>query len=127
MAAILEGDLKAKASIRNAKNRVTSALTISEASRAILRAFLAKRVSLQHRQKLSRTLNRFAKRCNLIDIDSRILARAGRRFPLEAVRTLDAIHLASMESMEKPPEFVVAVTREAWVRDNAIALGYRVE
>ena len=52
-----------------------------------------------------------------------ILAHAERRFPVEPVRTSDAIHLATAD----PPALVTIVTRDVRVRDNANASGYPVE
>ena len=56
-----------------------------------------------------------------------VLARVGRPFPMEPIRTLDAIHLATAELLGEPPPLMVVVTRDARVRDNARALGYVVE
>ena len=57
----------------------------------------------------------------------RVLARVRRPFPVEPVRTLDGVHLATAESLGEPPQLVTVVTRDARVRDNARALGYAVE
>jgi predicted nucleic acid-binding protein len=54
-------------------------------------------------------------------------ARAGRPFPVEPIRTLDAVHLATAEQLGEPPALVTIVTRDERVKDNAVALGYAVE
>jgi len=36
------------------------------------------------------------------------------------------VHLATVEWLEQPPDVVTIVTRDVRVRDNALALGYRV-
>jgi predicted nucleic acid-binding protein len=69
----------------------------------------------------------FARRCFLIAVTDTVLARVGRPFPLEPIRTLDAVHLATAELLGEPPQMVTIVTRDTRVRDNARALGYSVE
>jgi len=50
-----------------------------------------------------------------------------RRFPVEPLRTLDAVHLATAELLGESPPLITIVTRDGRVRTNAEALGYRVE
>jgi hypothetical protein len=50
-----------------------------------------------------------------------------RPFPVEPVRTLDAVHLATTELLGEPPALVTIVTRDARVGQNTEALGYAVE
>ena len=59
--------------------------------------------------------------------DRRVLSRAGRPFPVEPIRTLDAVHLATAELLGEPPQLVTIVTRDARAGDNARPLGYAVE
>lgn len=56
-----------------------------------------------------------------------VLARAGRPFPIEPIRTLDAVHLATAEALGEPPQLVSVVTRDVRVSENARALGYAIE
>lgn len=74
-----------------------------------------------------RGLRRFERRCYVVAVTDAVLARVGRPFPAEPVRTLDAVHLATMELLGEPPQLVTVVTRDDRVRVNAIALGYAVE
>jgi predicted nucleic acid-binding protein len=127
VAAMLEGDVAAKASIRAPGQRITSALTIAETSRAILRARLSGRVTAQQLRAALLTLQRFARRCHIVSVTDTILTRAGRPFPVEPVRTLDAIHLATAEALGDPPALVIIVTRNLRVRENSTALGFPVE
>lgn len=69
----------------------------------------------------------FAARSDLAEVTGDVLARVGRRFPIEPIRTLDAIHLATVESLGESPALVTIVTRDARVAENATALGYIVE
>ena len=74
-----------------------------------------------------RGLRAFARRCFVVAVTDTVLARVGRPFPVEPIRTLDAVHLATAELLDEPPQLVTIVTRDARVRDNARALGYAVE
>lgn len=57
----------------------------------------------------------------------RASAPVQRPFPVEPIRTLDAIHLATAELLDEPPQLVTIVTRDERVRANAQALGYGIE
>jgi predicted nucleic acid-binding protein len=127
VAAVLESDEPAMASIRAGEQRVTSALTIAEASRAVLRARLAGRITAQQQRDVLVTLQRFARRCHIVSVTDTILAHAGRPFPVEPIRTLDAIHLATAEALGDPAALLIIVTRDLRIRDNATALGHPVE
>ena len=127
VAAVLEGDAAAKASIGARGQRVTSALTVAETSRAVLRARLSGRITAQQERAALLTLQRFTRRCYIVSVTDEILARAGRHFPVEPVSTLDAIHLATVEALGDPPALVTIVTRDRRVRENSSALGHPVE
>ena len=121
-AAVIEGDLAAKASIRGPGQRITSALTIAETSRALLRAHLSGRVTAQQHRAALLALQRFARRCYIVSVTEAILTRAGRPFPAEPIRTRDAIHLATAEALGEPPALVIIITRDVRVRENSTAL-----
>lgn len=127
VAALLERDADALKSVRTRGRRVTSALTMAEASRAILRARAAGRLTADQERAAVRALRRFERRCFLVAVTDAILSRVRRPFPIEPIRTLDAVHLATAELLGEPPPMVVVVTRDVRVRDNAQALGYAVE
>lgn len=127
VAALLERDADALKSVRTRGRTVTSALTIADAFRAILRARAAARLTTDQERAAVRALRRFERRCFLVAVTDPILARVRRPFPVEPIRTLDAVHLATAEWLGEPPALVVVVTRDARVRANAEALGYTVE
>ena len=127
VAALLERDTAARASIRADGIRVTSALTLAEAARAIIRARASGRLNEANERAATRALQVFARRCDIVSVTDDVLARVGRPFPVEPIRTLDAVHLATAEVLGEPPALVTIVTRDARVRDNARALGYVVE
>lgn len=126
VAALLEHEpavLRAPAGTRH----VTSALTLAEAGRAIIRARAAGRLTPADEQAAVRALRTFERRCFIVDVDRAVLARVRRPFPIEPIRTLDAVHLATTELLGEAPQVVTIVTRDVRVRDNARALGYMVE
>lgn len=127
VAALLEHDADALKSVRSRGRKVTSALTIAETARAILRARAAARLSLEDERAAVRALQRFERRCYLVAVTDAVLARVRRPFPVEPIRTLDAVHLATTELLGEPPPLITVVTRDVRVRENAEALGYAVE
>lgn len=126
VAALLQHDTSAMAPVPTGTRLVTSALTLAETARAVIRARVAERLTAEQERAAVRALLTFARRCFVLDADSRVLQRVGRRFPVEPVRTLDAVHLPTVELLGEFPQLVTIVTRDARVRENALALGYAV-
>jgi predicted nucleic acid-binding protein len=107
--------------------QVTSALTFAEAGRAIIRARATGRLTAAQEQAAARALRTFERRCFIVEVDRAVLDRVRRPFPIEPIRTLDAVHLATAERLGEAPPLVTIVTRDDRVRKNAEALGYTVE
>lgn len=107
--------------------RVTSALTLAEAARAIVRARVSGRLTPAKERAAIQALRVFERRCYVVGVTDSVLARVGQPFPIEPIRTLDAVHLATAELLGEPPQLVTIVTRDRRVRENAEALGYSVE
>ncbi|MBL8223025.1 MAG: PIN domain-containing protein [Bryobacterales bacterium] len=97
------------------------------AQRALPSARLSGRLTTQQQRAALPALQRFVRRCYIVSISEQILAQAAHLFPVEPVRTLDAIHLATVQAVSEAPGLWVVVTRDQRIRDNAIALGYSVE
>jgi len=129
LAALLEHDSAARnaLAVKGVGRRITSALTFAEASRAIVRATVAGRLSRADERASLQWLRTFRRRCAVIAVTDTVLARAGRPFPVEPIRTLDAVHLASAEVLGEPPQLMSILTRDTRVIDNARALGYALE
>jgi predicted nucleic acid-binding protein len=127
VAALLEHDAAVMKPLPAGTQHVTSALTLAEAGRAIIRARAAGRLTAAEEQVAVRALRTFERRCFVLDVDRTVLARVRRPFPQEPIRTLDAVHLATAEALGEPPQVVTIVTRDDRVRANARALGYIVE
>jgi predicted nucleic acid-binding protein len=103
VAALLEGESAALAALRIKGRRVTSALTIAEAARAILRARTGDRLTAEGERAALRGLRRFERRCYVVAITEAVLSRVRRPFPVEPIRTLDAVHLATAELLGDQP------------------------
>lgn len=127
VAALLERDSAILRPLPAGTQLVTSALTLAEAGRAIIRARAAGRLTPAQEQAAVRALRTFERRCFILDVDRAVLTRVRRPFPIEPIRTLDAVHLATTELLGEAPQLVTIVTRDVRVRDNARALGYIVE
>jgi hypothetical protein len=84
-------------------------------------------LTLEQERAAVRALARFELRCYVIAATDTVLARVRRPFPIEPIRTLDAVHLATVELLGEPPARVTILTRDSRVRENAEALGYWVE
>jgi predicted nucleic acid-binding protein len=126
LAALLEQNADAVRELRARGLRITSALTFAEVSRGLIRARAAGRMSEVEERAALRALQTFERRCSVVSVTGGVLTRAGRPFPVEPIRTLDAIHLATAELLGEPPQLVTIITRDHRVRDNARALGYAV-
>jgi predicted nucleic acid-binding protein len=127
VAARFENDLSAQQSIRGEGVRFTSALTIAEFARTLVRGRAVGQITDAQARSTMTWLRRFQRRCHVVRIDEDILARVSRPFPREPVRSLDAIHLATLEQHDEDPAVVAVVTRDRRLAENARAMGYIVE
>jgi predicted nucleic acid-binding protein len=127
IAAKLEGDRTAWEAIRGEGVRFTSALTLAEFARRVVRGRSAGDLDDARARASMNWLSQFTRRCVVVDIDGELIARARRPFPIEPVRTLDAIHLATIESRDEEPSQIAVVTRDRRIAQNARAMGYVVE
>jgi predicted nucleic acid-binding protein len=127
VAALLERDTAELRKIPLGARHMTSALTLAETGRAILRARAAGRLTAEQERAAVRALRTFERRSFILDVDRAVLDRVRRPFPVEPIRTLDAIHLATVELLGEAPQLVTVVTRDARVGENASALGFAVE
>src|SRR5687767_11946609 len=99
LAALLEHDPEARKALRARGRRITSALTVAEAARAIVRARVAERLTGEQERAAVRGLRQFERRCYVVGVTDDVLARVRRPFPVEPVRTLDAVHIATAETL----------------------------
>ncbi len=123
LAALLEQDASAIKELAAEGRYVTSSLTFAEASRAIVRARILFRLTPATEAATIVALRRVRRRCTVLPVSDGVLTRAGRPFPVEPVRTLDAVHLATLELVADPPQLTTIITRDTRIRANAKALG----
>lgn len=81
--------------IQETPEPVCSVLTVLEAQRALVRAERERRSWGRRLRLLRRRLGEASADWNMLEITTAIRIRAGEPFPIEPVRTLDAIHLAT--------------------------------
>jgi predicted nucleic acid-binding protein len=105
---------------------VTSRLTLVEAARGLLRAEHDRRISAAERHTLTGLLATAAAGWFRLALADATCERAERAFPIEPVRTLDALHLASaLMALELHPRLAV-LTFDERVIANARSLGLPV-
>jgi PIN domain nuclease of toxin-antitoxin system len=100
-----------------------SALAPTEASRALLRAQALVRVDAAFVRRARAKLSTLVTGCRVIPVDADILERAAADFPIEPIRTLDAIHLASLERARSVSKRIALLSLDERVRSNAVRLG----
>lgn len=125
LSALLEDDSAAVDALRQARNPVTSMLTVAESRRTLRRARAAGRISEEREAQCLRLLTETFDSWVLVRITDEVLNRAGEPFELEPLRTLDAIHLATAQLLG-PPSDVTVLTRDERLRRNAAAMGFAV-
>lgn len=126
LAVLLESDGEVEALIRLAASRAASSLTLLEARRGLQRARSLGRLSADLHVAALRQLRAFGNRTQILGIDDSTIEAAGQQFPIEPVRSLEAIHLATalIWSGRVGPLTVASLDRH--VRENAVALGLPV-
>jgi uncharacterized protein len=122
---LLDGDATL-APVLSGKALFTSALTFVEASRAIARARRERRIGAAEAREAERQLAAFERSCDVVAIEDEVLRRARETFPEEPVRTLDAIHLASLCMLDEVLGGFAVATCDDRVRRSAAALGFAV-
>jgi hypothetical protein len=122
----LEGDAGLRRRFVAADRLVTSGLTWVEADRALRRALAAKRFRGGTHARARGWIDDFLASCDEIVLDASVLSRARQTFPVEPVRTLDALHLASVLAWDQAVDRITVVSCDDRVRANARALGFDV-
>jgi len=110
-------------SIDRAETVVTSALTMAETEKVLTRAEVAGELRAGDAQRLRGLLAKAQVSWTRMSVSSDVLARASRVFPVEPVRTLDAIHLATALEFTSIYPTLEMLSEDRRVRDNAVALG----
>ncbi|HSN91734.1 MAG TPA: type II toxin-antitoxin system VapC family toxin [Anaeromyxobacteraceae bacterium] len=122
---LLDGD-EALRPVLSGEGLVTSTLTFVEAVRAVSRARREKRLDPGEAREAERQIASFERSCDAIALDDEVLRRAREDLPEEPVRTLDALHLASLRVLDDALGGLELASCDDRVRRSARALGFTV-
>jgi predicted nucleic acid-binding protein len=102
---------------------VTSALTLAESERALVRAETGRLLSARDGQRLRGMLQRAQAGWMRMAVTEEVLSRACSSLPVEPVRTPDAIHLSTALAFTKGMPDLRILSFDQRSLDNALALG----
>lgn len=105
---------------------ITSRLTSLEVARTLLRLASTKQISPSERASCWAAYQNAAKHWKVYAVTDEILDRAAEPFPIEPVRSLDAVHLATILAYNKAIGPLAVLSTDDRIRDNAVALGLEV-
>jgi predicted nucleic acid-binding protein len=115
-----------RAPLGEAELVLTSCLTVVECERVLIRAvaadLLPEAAAAQRRAVLARTADHWI----VLDLDAEVLERARRPFPAEPIRTLDAIHLATVVLARSLVPDMAVLSLDERIRRSAEQMGFRV-
>ena len=112
-----------KSRIDGAETVVTSSLTLLEAERVLIRAEIRNIINSGECEKLRGLLARSKAGWIVMEISEDVRTRASRAFPLEPVRTLDAIHIATALIFMRVFPNLELLSYDQRILENAGALG----
>lgn len=113
--------------LAGAERVVASTLTGIECARALARGVTLGRLGVATELAALQLLQTASTSWVEIEMTRPVLDRARRRFPLEPVRTQDAIHLATAQLLQDTRGGVTMVSLDERIRTNGSALGLTVE
>jgi len=109
--------------IGSTPNPVSSALSLLEAHRAIIRVRSLDPAAGAAARRADELLTRVSGRWTLAEVSQEIRTRAARAFPVEPVRTLDALHLATALEFGKVYPNLSVLTFDRRILANLEPLG----
>lgn len=112
--------------LESADNVFSSELLLLECDRALIRAEHAGHIPPADAASKRSVLNREAGFWTLLRIEGEVLERARRPFPIEPVRSLDALHLSSLLVAGSMFASARLLSFDDRIRANAIALGFEL-
>ena len=104
----------------------TSALTLVEVPRALSRARREERLNDGEAEVAHARFAAFARSCDVVEITREVRLRAALGFPVEPVRSLDAIHLATLAVWAGTIGPMVVASTDGRIRRNVRALGHEL-
>ncbi len=109
--------------VEAAETIVTSALTLLETKRALVRGLRTGLIREADERRLHGMLTRAQSGWMCMEVQADVLERAARPFPVEPVRTVDALHLATALAFATVFSDLSLLSFERRIADNAEALG----
>ena len=110
-------------SLASADSIVTSALTGVEVTRTLRRLAAVRQISTGDGERILAIYATAARHWKVHSITDAVLTRASEPFPVEPIRSLDAIHLATALLYNREAPLAGVLTSDERMRDNADALG----
>jgi predicted nucleic acid-binding protein len=103
---------------------VASDLTLVECERALIRGWSNGLITEAERNDQTSALARVATHWTRLRMDEVVIERARRPFPVEPIRTLDALHLASALVARSVAPGLQLLSLDQRVRENGERLGF---
>jgi predicted nucleic acid-binding protein len=103
---------------------IASDLTLVECERVLIRAWSTGSITEAELNDQSSELARVSTHWTRLRLDETVVERARRPFPVEPIRTLDALHLASALVARSVAPGLRLLTLDQRVRENAERLGF---
>ena len=112
--------------LAEATHILTSELTLVECDRALIRARTTLNLGATEIEKRRALLETRARHWTLMAIGPAVIDRARRPFPVEPIRMLDALHLASALDAKRTLDDLAMLSLDHRVRSAARAMGLSV-
>lgn len=112
--------------LKGASAVTASDLTLVECERVLIRAWSLDHITEAERADQSAQLARAAATWIRMRVDDEVVERTRRPFPVEPVRSLDALHLASALVVRSAVPGLEILTLDQRIRENAERLGFQV-
>jgi predicted nucleic acid-binding protein len=106
---------------------VVSELTLAETHRTLLRARAAGKLNDEELDQARGELEHAGLGWSLQRLDAETYLRLRRPFPVEPIRTLDALHLAGALAARREIPEIRLLSLDRRLRENALELGFVVE
>jgi len=121
---LLERDTSLASAAAEAPLRIASSLSILEADRGLTRAIVVARLPRLAARDAARGLVALAAVTVVAEMDGQVLEHARQIFPVEPVRSLDALHLATALLFRQELGEMTFASCDRRIRENAAALGF---
>jgi predicted nucleic acid-binding protein len=122
-----EADYRVREVLRRASLVAASDLVLLECDRVLIRAVALGEIDEATAADRRVLLNAAAAHWHLWRVSSEIVDRARRPFPVEPVRTLDAIHLASALAARSAVPGIELLSLDDRIRQAGKQLGFRLQ